>query len=450
MSTVGINFGSATSGAGFDVATTVTSILAPQQAIEDPWKTQLSALQAQDTVFTQLGTDLSTLTTNLQSLTDLNGPLAEKQGSSSDPNVLALTSASNAAVAGSHTVVVNTIASTASEFSSSITHASDILTGGVTINGTPVNVVSGTSDTLATFATAINTAAVGVTASVITDANGTRLSLVSNTAGAAGAITIGSTLQDGATAIGFTQGAAAANAYLTVDNEPYYSATNTVSGAIPGVTFQVLSSNTTPVQIVVTNDNTAIETAVNSVVTAYNAVIKDIAGQEKNDSSGNPEPLFGSPQLSSIQSALQSALFGGAASGSINSISQLGISSNQDGTLTLDTSTLDSALNSSFSDITGFLQNTGSFGQSFTNTLNSLGTQAPHGAVYLAQQANSTEEAALNTDITNENATIAAEQTSLTAELNTANQELQAIPEQLAEVNEIYSAVTGYNSNTGS
>jgi flagellar hook-associated protein 2 len=43
---------------------------------------------------------------------------------------------------------------------------------------------------------------------------------------------------------------------------------------------------------------------------------------------------------------------------------------------------------------------------------------------------------------------IATQTTRLTTELNTANEELQAIPEQLSEVNEIYSAVTGYNQST--
>ena len=450
MGTVGINFGSATSGTGFDVASTVTSILAAQQAVQTPQKNQLAALQAQDTVFTQLGTDLSTLTTAVQTLADANGPLSEKQGSSSDTNVLSLTSASTAAVAGTHTIVVNSVATTGSGYTDSITNASDTLTGSVTINNHQITVVSGTSDTLATLATAINTDAIGVTASVITDANGSRLSLVSNTSGLPGAITVTSALEDGTTAIGFTSGPAAANASLTIDGQPYASASNTVTGAIPGVTFQLLSPAAgTNVQVVVTNDNTSIETAVQSLVTAYNAVITDITGQEKNDSSGHPEPLFGSPTLTSIQTQLQAAIFGGTASGTINSISQLGISTNSDGTLTLDASTLDTALNSSFSDISGFLQNAGSFGQNLSTTLNSLGTQAPNGAVYLAEQQNSTEETNLNADIAKENAALAIEQTSLTAELNAANQELQAIPSELNQVNEIYSAISGYNQNTG-
>jgi flagellar hook-associated protein 2 len=453
MGTVGLNFGSATSGAGFDVATTVTAILATQQAIETPWKTQLAALQAQDTVFSTLGTDLSTLSTALSSLTSFDGVLAEKQGSSSNTNVLTLTSADTTAVAGSHSVVVTSLATTASNYSDSIATASDTLSGSLTINGHQISVVSGTSDTLQTFATAINNAAVGVTASIVTDANGSRLSITSNTSGAAGAITVSSSLTDSttSTAIAFHTAQAGANAALTVDGLAVSSASNTVTGAIPGVTFQLLSSSPgTTVQIQVTNDNTDIESAVSSLVKAYNAVIADISGQEKNDSSGNPEPLYGSPTLSLIQTQLQSAIFGGSASGSINSLSQLGITSNTDGTLTLDTSTLDNALNANFSDIVGYFQNSGSFGQTFSTTLSNLGNTSVNGAVSLAQQQNSTEETSLNASITAQDALIAQQQTTLTAELNTANQELQAIPEQLSEINQIYSAISGYNEYTNS
>ena len=80
-------------------------------------------------------------------------------------------------------------------------------------------------------------------------------------------------------------------------------------------------------------------------------------------------------------------------------------------------------------------------------TLNNLGTQAPNGAIFLAQQQNSAEETALNTDITNENALLATQKTQLTDELNTANEILQSIPSQLNEVNEMYSAITGYNQS---
>jgi flagellar hook-associated protein 2 len=201
------------------------------------------------------------------------------------------------------------------------------------------------------------------------------------------------------------------------------------------------------VQVQITNDTADIGTAMNSFVSAYNKVVTDINTQEGNDSSGNPEPLFGNPTISMLQSALSGALFGTSASGAIKDITQLGISVNNDGTLTLDADTLNSALNSNFADVTGFLQNAGSFGQTMATTLNNLGSQAPDGAIFLAQQQNSTQEAALNLDITNENSVLAAQKTTLTNELNTANQILQSIPSQLNQVNELYSAITGFNEN---
>jgi flagellar hook-associated protein 2 len=447
MGTVGLNFGAATSGQGFDVTSTVTQIQASEQAIETPWKTQLSALQAQDTVFTSLGSDLSTLTTSLQALTDFQGAFAEKQGSSSNTDLLSLTSADATSVAGSHTIVINSLAQTSSEVSSAISNASDTLSGSVTIQGREFDIDS-TDNTLSTLSAAINAADIGVKASVITDSSGSRLSLVSGTSGAAGQLTVTSSLSGAASGnIAFQVGQAGKDASLTVDGVSVTSSSNTVSNAIPGVTFQLLGSSAgSEIQVEITNDNTDITTAVNNFVTAYNAVIKDINGQEGNDSNGNPEPLYGNPTLAMIQSQLTGSLFAGAASGAISNITQLGIGMNNDGTLSLNADTLNSELTSNFSDVVGFLQNSGSFGQTMATTLNNLGTQAPNGAVYLAQQQNSAQEKALTTDISNEDAVLAAQKIQLTNELNTANQILQSIPSQLNEVNEMYSAITGYNT----
>jgi flagellar hook-associated protein 2 len=450
MGTVGINFGSATSGQGFDVASTVTQIQASELAIETPWKTQLTALQAQDTVLSTLGTDLGTLTTSLQALTDFDGVFSEKQGSSSNTDLLTLSSASLSASAGSHTIIVNSLAQTSSEASSAVTDPNDTLSGTLTIQGHNFNVDSADNDTtLASLASAINSAGIGVNANVITDSNGSRLSLVSGTSGAAGELAVsGSLAGASAGAITFSSSQDGQDASLKVDGVTITSSSNTVSNVIPGVTFQLLGSSPgTQIQVEITNDNTDIETAVGKFVSAYNAVINDINGQEKNDSSGNAEPLFGNPTLALIQGQISGALFSGAASGTISNITQLGIGLNNDGTLTLNTDTLDSALNSNFSDVTGFLQNSSSFGQTMAASLNNLGTQAPNGAVFLAQQQNTAQEAALNVSITNEDGILATQKIQLTNELNTANEILQSIPSQLNQVNELYSAITGFNEN---
>jgi flagellar hook-associated protein 2 len=456
MGTVGLSFGSATSGQGFDVATTVAQIQAASLAIETPWQNQLTALQAQDTALSSLGTDLSALSTSLQGLTDFEGVFAEKQGSSSNTDLLSLTSASSTAVAGSHTIVIGQLAQTSTDVSTAVSSTSDTLTGTVTIQGHEFDTSTAGSNTLAGLASVINSAAIGVTASVITDSSGSRLSIVSGTSGAAGqlsAITGNLTDSTSGSAISFSDGQAGQpgqagqDAQLTIDGVSITTPSNTVTNVIPGLTFQLLATSATPVQVQITDDTTDIATAISSFVSAYNKVVGDINAQERSASGSTSAPLLGSPIIAQLQESLTGSLFSGTASGSISNITQLGLSVNTDGTLALDTDTLTSVLNSNLSDVTGFLQNSNSFGQTLSTALNNLGTQAPNGAIFLAQQQNTSQESALNTDITNENATLATQKTQLTDELNTANQILQAIPEQLDEVNSVFDSLTGFNPN---
>jgi flagellar hook-associated protein 2 len=576
MGAVGINFGSATSGTGFDVTTTVASIVANLQQVENPWNAQLTTLKSDDTALTSVGTDLAALSTSLSALTNFDGVTAQKDGSSSDTNVLTLTSAGPTATAGSHTIVVGQLAQTSSEYSDPIS-ARDIISGALTIKvgagaANTIPIVSGASDTLSTYAAAINAADIGVSASVISDNTGSRLSLVSETSGLAGQLTVTqggtvsastsattpaadiaptasvaatstftlpsgtselsgtfsyalageapATVNLGSTPLSLTDTAATLNAdagfstsgliatvsganlvitgpadptgeatidtsasslttttpaatfgaladvatpasslnintgllaqdaILTVDGINVQTGSNTVSTAIPGVTFQLLSKSTIPVTAEITNDNSALETAFQTFVTAYNKVLGDLTTQEGNTATGTPEPLYGNPIIAKLQSALAIALTTGTASNGISSIEQLGVSVNNTGTLTFSTSTLDSELNSNFSGVVGFLQNTGSFGQTLSTTLDNLGSTDPSGAITLALAGDSKQETVLNDNVTTQNALIAKNQASLTNELNAANEALQSIPQQLNEVNELYSALTGYNTSS--
>jgi len=426
MGTVGLNFGSPTSGQGFDVSATVSSIVANMQKVETPWKNQLSALQSQDTQLSNLGTLLSALSSDVSKLTDFTGILAQKTGSSSDSSVLQLTSATSAAAAGSHSVIVNSLATTSSGYLTEVANASDILAGSIWLgvgSGTlhQINVPSG--GTLASLASAINAAGIGISASILTDSSGSRLSLVSGTSGSEGGIVIGAatdlsdasgtvlgysgtagvnssysngalapvaaagdiltgsisiqvgggkaqtislgssggTLQDladainntagigvtasissdgetlsltsmtagsagtiavkskivdtGATSLGFTSTVSGMDASLNVDGVNLTNASNLVSNLIPGVTFQLLAptqtdsaGNAVPVQVIIGNDSTDVESTINSLVNDYNALIKAINAQEGNDSSGNPQPLFGSPTVSLLQQQLMSSI----------------------------------------------------------------------------------------------------------------------------------------------
>ncbi|MGB6868062.1 MAG: flagellar filament capping protein FliD [Acidobacteriaceae bacterium] len=466
MGSVGLSFGSPTSGQGFDVSSTVSQIVANLQAVETPWQNQLTTLQSQDTALTSIGTDLSSLSTAFNALNDPDGVFAEKEGSSSDTSAIALTNATSATTAGTYSIAVSQLVQNYSYASTNI-GSSDTLTGSLTINGQTITMSDGTAtdsngdkipqnDTLSALVSYINDGDYGVEASVATDSSGnTQLALVSTTSGASGAVGIvSSNLADSSSgAVTFRQAQAGQDAEFTVDGVSTTSPSNTVTNAIPGVTMQLLDTSSAPVQVEITNDNTDIESAVSSFVSAYNKVVGDLNTQEGNNSSGNSEPLYGSSTIALLQEQLEDAMNFTQSSGAITSLSQLGITpaSSDDGTLTLDASTLDSALNSNFQDAMNFFQSSGSssasFGGNLSGVLSSLGNSGPDGAIYLALQQDSAQESQLNSDVTNENKTISTDQTQLTTELNEANYTLQEIPDQIDEVNELYSAITGYNEN---
>ncbi|MGC1462613.1 MAG: flagellar filament capping protein FliD [Terracidiphilus sp.] len=347
MGTVGLNFGSPTSGAGFDVSSTVASIVSNLQDVETPWKTQLTALQSQDTVISSLGTLFSKLTNDISSLTDPTGIMAQKTGSVSNTGALEITSASSSAVAGTHTVVVTSLATTSSGVLTSIANASDTLSGSITIqvgtSGKAQTISVPSSDaTLNGLAGAINSSGVGVTASVLTDSSGSRLSLVSGTSGANGTIivhaasnSIADTSNSNAPLAYSASSTVPADAQLTVDGEPVTSASNTLTNVIAGITFQLLAPSAKEsdgsleqIQLVIGNDNTDVASTINTMVSDYNSLISAMNAQEGNDSSGNPEPLFGSPTLSLLQQQLLGSLNVQNPNGTMDSIA-----SNTDTTL---------------------------------------------------------------------------------------------------------------------
>ena len=219
-------------------------------------------------------------------------------------------------MAGSHTVTVGNLASTASYYSDAVNSASDLLTGSFTVTvGGVAQTISASSggESLSNLADTINSADAGVTASGGERCERARnLRIVSNTSGAAGNFTISGSLTDtsnGNATINLNHvGQTGQDANLTVDGIQVTSGSNTVTNAIQGVTFQLLDASASPVQVEITNDNSSVESAFSTFVTDYNTVIGDLNTQEGNDSSGNPEPLYGTPTVALLQEQLQSAL----------------------------------------------------------------------------------------------------------------------------------------------
>jgi flagellar hook-associated protein 2 len=232
------------------------------------------------------------------------------------------------------------------------------------------------------------------------------------------------------------------------------AATDTVSGAL-----SISVGGNQAVQVEVPQGTPTLEGLANAInatsglgITAAVTTSSGVATLTLTSSTGGSsgDIIVTSTGLTDTTSGAQVS-FGEPQSNGITSLSELGITANDDGTLTLDTTALDSALNYNYQSVMNFFQSSSaftSFGANLTNTLSNLGRSAPDGAIYLALQQDSAEESQLNTTISNENTTISAEQSQLTTELNEANYTLEEIPSQLNEINEMYSAITGYNENT--
>ena len=139
-------------------------------------------------------------------------------------------------------------------------------------SGAASTVTIDSTDTLATLAAKVNNLDLGVSASVVTDANGARLALVAKNSGAASDITVSAS-----SGLGFTKAVTGSNASLTVDGVPISSASNIVSGVVPGVSFTLTGAAAgTQASIGISPNTEDAVKATNDFVTAYNKVITEL------------------------------------------------------------------------------------------------------------------------------------------------------------------------------
>ena len=134
------------------------------------------------------------MSTAVGDLSNTNGSINSLTATSSNSN-LVTASADPTAGTGSHTIVVNSLATTSSYYTDPVASSSTAIGTGsfqITVGGNPAATVTvdSTNNTLSGLAAAINGQNLGVTASVVTDASGARLAIVSGTTGLAGNITV--------------------------------------------------------------------------------------------------------------------------------------------------------------------------------------------------------------------------------------------------------------------
>ena len=315
--------------------------------------------------------------------------------------------------------------------------AGSLGTGTISIqvgSGSPTAItVDNTDNTLTGLAAAINSQNLGVTANVITDAGGARLTLVSSSSGAAGNITItGNT-----TGLNLNLGSKGVNAALFVDGVPIDSSSNTVKNVIPGVTLNLLSPTSSPVSLQVNSNTSEATTAINDFVSAYNAVVSSINSQNSySATSRTAGTLMGDSSVELVQSTLLAdAATSVTGNGAITTLASLGITMADDGTLTVDNSKLTSALTSNFQGVQSFFQTaTTGFAQKLASDLTNL-TDPVNSPITLDLNGINAQISSLQTQIANFDANLLTQKQTLIIYYSKLNSTLQSLPSLLSSIN---------------
>ncbi len=426
-------------GQGIDVNTFVQSALSFDQANITQLQNQQTFINAQGKALSQISSDLTALQSAVFTLKDPLGSLTAQTATSSNTGVLTA-AASSSALAAVHNITINNLATTSSYYTGAVaTSSTTLATGSFKIqvgSGTPVPVtVDSTNNTLDGLAASINNLNAGVRASVITDANGARLALVSETTGAPGDITVSSNT----TGLTFTKAVTGANASLVVDGVPISSTTNSVANVINGVTLNLSSASpSSSVTLTVSPDTSKATDALNQFVSSYNTAIKDINTQfsvAADGSGGGPLEADGS--LREAQSALLSAVaFSNTGNNSISNLESLGISLNNDGTLSVNQGTLATNLSGHFADVQNFLQSsTNGFANNLDTVLTNLADPAS-GTLGLDAKGLAQTSQDLGSQISDLQANLAIKQANLIlvySQVNATLQELPLLQQQLSQ-----------------
>ncbi|HTZ96950.1 MAG TPA: flagellar filament capping protein FliD [Terriglobales bacterium] len=340
--------------------------------------------------------------------------------------------------------------------------------GGSSGSTEDIPITAGSNDTLNTLASYINTQSTqnnwGVTATVVQDSNGYHLSISSQAQGAAGALAFTSnnttltTVANAATDLTFETPVGGGNATFTVDGVPFSSTTNTITGAIPNLTLNLVSAyQDMPVTVSVGMNTDGVTTALNNFVSAYNKVITDLNQQfAVNQSTGEQGPLGSDTALSLLQSSLlNDVTYSVTGNSGIVNLASLGINMNDDGTLTVDSTTLSNTLQSNPDAVQTLFQ--GSSSNGFANSFNTDLTQLTNPTSGLLN-VDLTQNQAEQTDLTNQinafQTQLASQKQELLQEYNNLNASLEEYPYLLQEVTEqlgtlgLSSSSSSQNSNS--
>jgi flagellar hook-associated protein 2 len=328
-------------------------------------------LQAQATTYGTLTGRVSAMESAAADLSDLSD-ISSVSAVSSVPSAVAVSTGAGA-TAGHYDVVVTELARaqvTASASSAPDATVTAVASGGtITINGVAVAVSGDT--TLQGLADAINaTDDIGVRAAVIrTGTSAYRLTLTSESTGAANAFAVVNGLTGG-TGLTFTDtdgngvsgdsaadnAVSASDASLLVNNIAVTGSSNTFDDVIPGVTLTALAKDpAATVQVDVTADSSALGARVDRFVSAYNDLMQFVDDQRAAAAKGDGSSIAREPLLRQLGLSLRTTLLGPHGTDTLTRLSEVGIALSSTGRLAVDATALADALRTNESNVRGLL-----------------------------------------------------------------------------------------------
>ena len=343
-------------GSGIDVDKLVSTLVAAKKAPQQNQITnQAARANTQLSGLGQIGAALSALQSAMASITD-GSAFTARTVSSSDKDVLNATANGNA-VAGSFDIEVTQLASVLKASSGAFADSSAKVGTGTltfTVDGKSMNLdLDDSNNSLAQVRDAINKAGdnPGVTATIVNGTDGAHLVLSGTRTGVANGFTVSSTGGDGGLAAlhydaaagsgnGLNVITAAQDAEYTIDGLAGHSAGNSVSGAIDGLTLNLVELGES--RVTVANDSSKGVSALTNLANTYNSFVGIYKNLTKYDAvSETAGAMIGDATINGINSTL-SRIIGGSSNGT--ALSSLGITLQLDGTLQVDNDKLNKAM----------------------------------------------------------------------------------------------------------
>jgi flagellar hook-associated protein 2 len=306
--------------------------------------------------------------------------------SSSSTGVLSVSN-DGTAVAGEYKITNVTLASpqviTSNIDTSAYTSISSSIgtTGSISILG---NTITPTTYTVAGIVEAINNANISGISATMTNLGTTaapdyQIRIV-NTSDTSAAIT--SSGGDIFTGLTFASAAAVAGS-VTINGNTVTRSTNTITDLIPGLTINLVGTGNST--ITVAQDSSALSSKISAFVSAFNNLdksLKDISSYDTTAKKG--ATLYGDAAIVSLRREIRSIItstLGVNAATSYNRLNQVGVSFKSDGTLSLDSTALNTAISANFNKVAKLFSGTGvstdsSTLQGFAYQLNTVLTTA--------------------------------------------------------------------------